>query len=377
MWIIWKEEFKKIAARKIIWSAVVLLLGFVTFRLYSETRSYEVTIEGKTYCGQEAIRKDQELTKKYAGVLTEEKIYQIYEEYGFYPYFEEGGTSEKNFLNRCITDRFTNFRTMFGYDGTYDGNTDIRFYEGEEWDRNVAPYLRNRVEFDYIYGWSDLAEMYILLLTVLDIILIVGLSPVFAEEYTLRTADILRTTKRGKGSGIWMKISAACVFSVLLTVLASLYLFGIYLLVYGTQGLGASSRFLSFASFFGYCPGSVEGFLLFLAVLAVFGVFLLTGITLGYSSACRNSFLTLILSVVGFFVPVFWVKGLLPMFQKLLGPAAAKVITHFMVSMPVYLPMSTEFSFSGLQTVIHLGIAVAAGIFGMAYGYFRYRSCRN
>ena len=32
MWIIWKEEFKKIAARKIIWSAVVLLLGFVTFR---------------------------------------------------------------------------------------------------------------------------------------------------------------------------------------------------------------------------------------------------------------------------------------------------------------------------------------------------------
>ena len=59
MWIIWKEEFKKIAARKIIWSAVVLLLGFVTFRLYSETRSYEVTIEGKTYCGQEAIRKDQ------------------------------------------------------------------------------------------------------------------------------------------------------------------------------------------------------------------------------------------------------------------------------------------------------------------------------
>ena len=205
MWIIWKEEFKKIAARKIIWSAVVLLLGFVTFRLYSETRSYEVTIEGKTYCGQEAIRKDQELTKKYAGVLTEEKIYQIYEEYGFYPYFEESGTSEKNFLNRCITDRFTNFRTMFGYDGTYDGNTDIRFYEGEEWDRNVAPYLRNRVEFDYIYGWSDLAEMYILLLTVLDIILIVGLSPVFAEEYTLRTADILRTTKRGKGSGIWMK----------------------------------------------------------------------------------------------------------------------------------------------------------------------------
>lgn len=377
MWIIWKEEFKKIAARKIIWFSVVLLLGFITFRLYSETKIYKVTIDGKTYCGREAIRKDQELTKKYAGALTEEKIYQIYEEYGFYPYFEENGASESNFLNKYITDTFTNFRTMFGYDGSYDRNVDIYFYEGEEWERNAAPYLRTGEKFDYIYGWSDLVEIYMLLLIVLDIILIVGLSPVFSEEYMLKTADILRTTKRGKGSGIWMKVSAACAFSVLLTVLASLYLLGIYLLVYGTQGLNASPMFLSLVSFYGYCPKSVEGFLLFLAVLAVFGVFLLTGITLGYSSACRNSFLALILSAAVFLVPVFWVKGLLPLCQTILGPAAAKVITHFMVSMPVYLPMNTGFAFSEEQIMIHLGIAVAVGIFGMAYGYFRYRRCRN
>lgn len=241
----------------------------------------------------------------------------------------------------------------------------------------MTPYLEYKAEFDYIYGWSDFVEMYMLVLMVLYVILIVGLSPVFAEEYMLKTADIIRTTKRGKSSGIWMKILAACVFAVLLTALVTLCLFGIYFLVYGTQGSDASAVFLSLATFYGYCPKSVGGFLILMAALGVVGAFILTGITLGYSSACRNSFLALIMSVVVFLVPLFWIKVLLPMCQGFLKTAVIKVISHFMTAMPMYLPISTGFAFSGKQIIMHLVIAGIVGAFGMGYGYFRYRSCRK
>lgn len=370
MWIIWKEEFKKIAARKIVWIAAILLLGFVTFRLFAELDAYTVTIDGKSWHGREALLKDQSLTEKYTGILTEKKIRQIYEKYGFYLFDAEDSSVELNFCNKYITLNFTNFMQTSGTDPQK-----IHFLEGDEWEYNVEPYLKNRVNFGYISGWDDFVEIYMMVLISSYIILLVGLSPIFAEEYMLKTADIVRTTKRGKGSGIWMKISAACVFSLLFVFLSSIYVFVIYLSVYGARGLDSSAVLLTFASFYGYCPGSVGGFLIFMGVLGVFGTLLLTGITLGFSSSCRNSFLALILSLTAFFIPVLWVKVLGPMSMGSLGPAATKAVTHLMTSTPIYLPMSPGFAFSGRQLALHFSIASASGAFGMIYGYYKYQRC--
>ena len=51
MWEIWKKEIYKIASRKVIWCGVLLLLAFVTFRLYAEQKDYSVTIDGQSYYG--------------------------------------------------------------------------------------------------------------------------------------------------------------------------------------------------------------------------------------------------------------------------------------------------------------------------------------
>lgn len=109
MWIIWKEEFRKIASRKILWIAFCLLLGFAAFRLFTELGHYTVTIDGKNFRGKEAVEMDKALTKQYAGVLTEEKIDEIYYKYGFYPYGDPENTQiEKNFLSQCIWKRGRN-----------------------------------------------------------------------------------------------------------------------------------------------------------------------------------------------------------------------------------------------------------------------------
>lgn len=367
MWTIWKEELYKICSRKIIWLGVFLLLAFSSIRLYGEVSHYTTVIDGKTYHGQEAIRKDRELTARFRGLLTKEKIQQIYNEYGFFYYDAKSGEAAGNYLNRFITEEFTNFRQTDGVDPR-----EVHFREGKDWENNSAYLLKNEVRFDYVYGWNDFAEMYILVTVALFVILILGISPSFAEEYQLKTADILRTTRRGKGAGIWMKILASLCFSVTLTCAACICLWCIYLAVYGVQGLDASAILLSFATPYGYCPKNVLGFFLYITFLGISGAVLLTGIEMMISALCKNPFLALIFSLTIYLFPVLWMNVL--RFMCPFGQAILTKVTHFMVSMPVYLPMSTGFALPSEQMIIHLCIALAVTAGGIYTGYYRYRN---
>jgi hypothetical protein len=367
MWIILKEEIYKIKSRKIIWLSLCLLLAFSTLRLYNELHYYTTFVDGKTYHGMDALRKDQALTGRYAGLLTKDKVSQIYKEYGFFYFDAETGNAAANYPSRFITEAFTNFMQT-------DGNNpdEIHFRKGADWENNAAYLLDKDVRFDYIYGWNDFAEMYILVILSVFAILILGLSPIFAEEYQLKTADLLRTTRRGKGNGIRIKILAALCFAVVLTCMACAYMWGIYLTVYGTQGLDASAVLLNFTTPFGYCPESVLGFFLYITFLSIVSAVLLTGIAAGISALCQSPFLALILSLAAYLFPVVWIKilwTLLPVGQKI-----SRAISHFMASMPVYLPMSTGFSFPADHMAVHVCIALAVGAGGMFFGYYRYRN---
>lgn len=181
MWKIWKEEIYKIASRKIVWCGLIVILAFLTFRLWAVQKDYTVTIDGQTYHGKAAVEKDKKLAEEYAGPLTEEKVRAIYDRFGFSYYDEETGDFQGNFCSRFITEKMTNYRQMV----ERDNPDEIQFMEGEGWDNNVAPLLKGDVQFDYTYGWEDLKETCgITMLLLVSVILIIGLSPIFAEEYT-------------------------------------------------------------------------------------------------------------------------------------------------------------------------------------------------
>ena len=201
MWKIFQEEFYKIASKKIVWIGLFCLLGFVRYRLAMVVDEYTMTTGRETICGKEAIAKDQELTAQYAGPLTEEKVQTIYEKYGFFYINSETGEQNGNYCSRFITERMTNSRQL-----EEPALDDIQFYQGSDWENNAAYLLEDGLRFDYVYGWDDLAETYgIMVIFCLSALFMIGLSSVFSEEYSLKTADILLTTRRGKGGGIWMK----------------------------------------------------------------------------------------------------------------------------------------------------------------------------
>lgn len=366
MWKIFEEEFRKIASRKVIWIGLFLLLAFVRFRLGAIQNDYSVMIDGQVFHGKEAIEKDKELAAGYAGPLTEEKMWEIYEKYGFFYYDTDTGERRGNFCNQFMTETMTDFDQIGG-----DDPEQLRFWQGQEWENNVEPLLKGDVQFDYVYGWDDLWETYgIVVILGLAVLFIIGLSPVFAEEYTLKTADILLTTQRGKKSGIWMKAAAAVCFALTVYCAAALYVWGIYLKVFGTQGLDASPRLIG-RGWYGYCPSTIGGFFFILFGTGIAGTLLLVCMVLAASALCKNAFLAVVLSLALFLIPVVWVKVFAYMW--IFGMTMTRMVTTFMVSMPFYLCLQWGFEFSGKQIVLHLLIAAAVGAGSVIFGYRKYR----
>jgi len=369
MWKIWKEEVYKIASRKIIWLGLLLLLLFVTARLFTERSHYSVTIDGQAYFGQEAIDKDQALTAQYAGILTEEKVQQIYTDFGFYFYDTARDIPVGNFCNKYITRQMTNFNQLDS-----ENPETVRFLQGEAWEQNAAPLLTGDVRFDYVYGWNDLKETYsFLTVMALSVIFIIGASPVFSEEYTLKTANILLTTQRGKKNGIRIKTWAALFLTASSYCVFTVYLWLIYRSVYGTQGLDASAVLIGVTPT-GFCPADIRGFFRFSFALGLVSVLLLTSITLAVSALCPNAFLTVIISLAVFLVPYVWMNTLAMMLPPFFPAGLVKAVSHFMVSMPFYLSTNWGFGFSAGQIGMHMGIAGIAGLLCAWTGYCRFRN---
>lgn len=367
MWKIFQEEFYKIASKKLVWIGLFCLLGFVTYRLGMVVDEYTMTNGQETLHGKEAIAKDQELAAQYAGPLTEEKVQTIYEKYGFFYLNRDTGEQRGNYCSRFITARMTNSRQL-----EEPALEEIQFYQGSDWENNAAYLLEDGLRFDYVYGWDDLAETYgIMVIFCLSVLFIIGLSSVFSEEYSLKTADILLTTRRGKGGGIWMKAAAAFGFSLCVFLAFTVYVWAIYLKVFGTQGLDASSVMIGWGNQWGYCPDTVGGFLLYQFWLGLAGMVLLTAVVLAASAFCKNAFLAVVLSLALYLIPVVWLKILGSM--RIFGYTVTKAVSHFMASMPVYLPTTWDFGFPAEQVMMHLAIALAVGAAGVGLGYWRYR----
>lgn len=369
MWNMWKQELYKTASLKILWVGLLLLLLFVKLRLYEECRHYSVWINGQFYTGQEAIDKDRELTAAYAGPLTKEKVYRIYKDFGFYYHDTEQDRMVGNYCNQYITWQMTNYRQT---DTEQPGN--VTFLEGDAWNQNAAPLLQGNVYFDYAYGWTDLRESFSFLMAlVLFVLFIISISPVFSNEYMLKTADILLTTKRGASSGIWIKMAAPlCLSAVIYTVFAA-FLWLLYRSVYGTQGLNASAVLIG-VPLQGFGLYSILHFFVFAFFLGLAGLLLLTSMTLAISALCQNAFLTVVISVVLFLLPYVWMLGLSELLTPFLNVHLLKAISHFMVSMPFFLPTNWIFAFSAEQIQIHLGIALTMTVCCALFGYWKYRN---
>ena len=364
-------EFYKIVTRKLnrICFLVVfvwILLQFFMTGPFNERCSLGTNYGNQAredFSGFAAIKKDRELAARYEGVLTDEKIRRMAEECFFQ---EKSGriVTNANFVNKFFTGNGLTDEVPGNGEDYVPASKTIRLQ-----DSSMGAYADRPILFAYIRGWQVLQSLMQIGSISVCLFLIIALAPVFAEEYSLKTAPVLMTTAHGRGRDIGARIGAAAVFSF-----GSFLFFGILMVLlcgccYGFQGLSCFAGMLSYTWML---PERGVGSISYMTIGQYFGIYflflflgvgILTAFMLFASAISRQIYTALLLGLVFFVLPV-----ILWGYVKMAGTsmAAAQNLLKFIYSMPVFACVNEP-----AEAIMTEGMSMfRCGVFAAAVGGF-------
>lgn len=299
-----KDELYKITSRRVvkICFAAALLIELFCILTGSVLLEYSV-VDGVEYRGTAAIEQDRAMAKKYEGVLTDEKVEAMAAEYGLMYFDAENFNEESNFLSDFLF-----------YNGLCDGY--IESWSDLQQPSQTVPIAgtdMGRVcesagvqpEISYYRGWSMISVQLGIAGIMACILLMMALTPVFAEEYASGTANILLATVHGRKKDIAARFGAAFLFSMGAFVLLGGFIVavcGIFYgfdgggCLYGLHGLweeGAASASLV----------TMRGYVLIQAGFIVAALLMLGAFSLFASAVCHTPFVALIVTALFFVLP--------------------------------------------------------------------------
>lgn len=299
---LYRMELYKLCNKKLfitgVFAAVVLMFVYFWF---VEVGNEISVVDGQFYTGYEAVQINKKITEEFAGILTNEKIDQIIDKYGLpskladnMPEWRDG-----NYLNDFVTKYFTN-----GAWETRTLPTETYALEETEFGRacekmGVTPYLT------YTKGCRTLVEMMQLGLILGSILIICGISVVFAQEDQTKMLPLLFTAEEGKKKDIPAKILASFTVAVLIFFGLMLINFVLCGAVYGLNGFeNLTGMMLSERWFDSAYIIPFSRYLTISSGLGLLALLSLCAITLCVSSHLSTSFSAVIISAVCWGFPV-------------------------------------------------------------------------
>lgn len=298
---LYKMELYKLFHKKIFLVGVVsAILVMLLYFWFAEVGDELAVIDGKSYTGYEAIQVNREITEEYAGVITNQKIDQIVEKYGIPSILVDNlpGWRDGNYLNDFVARYFT--------DGSWEmGVIPTQRYSLEESELGEVCNKQNRVPIlAYTKGWKVFVEMFNFGLMLGSILVICGISVVFADEGTTKMLPLLFTTEEGRRKDIWAKIAASFSLTFLIMIGITVFDFLLCNMVYGLDGFDNIAGIVLSDSF---RMVHQQDFLNYLAILFIFGIqgmLFLCSITLCVSAWYNSSFTAVVVASVVWVIPV-------------------------------------------------------------------------
>lgn len=288
---LFRLEFEKIAFRRttVIFMASVIVINLILFFLIHVWDESSI-VDGREYRGMAAIRKDREITREYAGEFTDEKAREIIARYGF-PIYKENYPLQGNYINKLVAAELTQI------------NQGVQPHTLEEL-RPVEEAVRagnKPVLFGYARGWEVLTENLNFMLIILFIFLIIAVSPIFAEEFSLGTASVVLASERGKKQDTVCRICAALAYALSCFLIAFLSNTALCAAFYGTEGLDTAMALILWNYTW---QGSIGEFIIMFFLIGMVGTIIHTAAILAVSAAARHSFNALTVSAVLFLAPL-------------------------------------------------------------------------
>lgn len=308
---LYKLELYKICSKKLFLFSAAAVFSILVLYMYSYIMDYNTTINGVKYTGFQAIKMDQQITAKYSGVLTDEKITDIVKNYGFPSGVEESyyGFLDSNYLNTFVMKYFSDgyFR---GYDNYQVATHTYPIAETELGQASAA--IGKPLQLEYTYGWQIFYDILGIGALLGMVLILLSLAPVYADESCQNTQQLLFTTKEGTQKDIAARIAAGMTVAVGIFAVIVLLDFLYAACIYGLSGGDCFScqtideEFISAYNNYQNCStwGNMY-YILYYIFECFLGVVEVAAVSLYFSSHCKSPFQAIILSVMCLFVPVF------------------------------------------------------------------------
>lgn len=368
-----KTEIYKILSRKITLICSVIIFLFMAVQMHVSTIGEEGVIgDGKAYVREAAIQKDKEIAAVYEGPLTMEKVEDIWNRYGepinhsredAHVNLEKGTADlgfEDNYCNRFVADYF--FDQEFKNDGSI-------VYTPLDKER-AAVYLDPDLYFAYAGGWTYYWDAFLTFFVLVCILIIIAVCPICADEYSLRTADVILTTQKGRGRLFAVKTGAALACSSLMYWFFMGAQFLMYAAAYGTGGLKCSTVFIHMNNYYGKV--SAGGTIAVILLCGWLSHSALTVLVIAVSSRSKQTFTSVIWSLFFYLMPMALMIIVLARQRRTLF---IRLLTFFLSGTPSALFTS---SFLEMPAYMRLWLsAVLAVITGTAVIYAARRYCRH
>ena len=304
-------ELRKVFSKRlslIVLVGILLFSVLISFSTHQNKYAFDgVSAEGS---GKTAVEIDKGIAAKYEGILTDEKVQQMMND--FAPTHDLHGLNAMYlYQNATQSAAFSRFSDK---EGNWNGLSVSDVFGNEE------------IKIGYVDGWLSTSKNIVRVFIVLALAVIIMLAPIFSGEYEC-VDNIILTSKYGKTKCATAKVAAGILTAILTTALVAAFNLLLALIFYGTEGLGCSILFAPSDYAEGFIPFNITcGTLLKYQILLAFTCTLsVTGITLLISAISKNQIVAFVASMAIFLFPVllpiteanplFRLIGLLPLYH--------------------------------------------------------------
>lgn len=360
---LYKMELYKLCHRKIFVIGSICVVGILLLYFLLMMADDEATVDGIRYTGYRAVQVNRQITEEFKGILTDEKAEKIVEKYGFQHKVEEGWNHfrDANFLNDFVMKHLSD-GYMWSWTGDYKVAETV-YPIADSYLGAVREYTGQEIIFEYYRGWEVFLEVLSMGMIMGSILILFGISVIFANERQTKMLQLIFTTKEGREKEVYAKIAAAITIAVsiwLVIFILDLLLCGI---VYGFDGLDCYNGMV--VSFIFPSPDKTILMRYYVAeaiLLSFFGIVSLCAITI-YISACnKNTFHAVVSAAICWGAPV-----LVAMFTNGFS-GASKILSAAPVFMVIYRVIDDIYDIWLLPP----GIAIVVSIFCTIRAYRKY-----
>ncbi len=378
-----KTEFYRIISRKTTLAAISAAFALLVIYGLGNTLWGEGMIDnGHVYYQMDAIKRDREITASFTGPLTEETVRTIWNTYGE-PVYETTIFKSPDGLSLAAKnggcDNYCNrFVLHFFADVAYGENGETTFRLSEP--LSESRYLQKEYYFGYIGSGISYYDWFVMAYIVVCLVVVIALCPSFSEDYSCRAADVILPTAKGRFPLWKARMAAAFCFTSMIYWSASAMIFLQQLSTYGSDFLKVSCGLTGTPVFWLYDQQTLGAAILTLHLTGYLALLLLAVLALAVSAGCRQSFRSLILSLLAYAGPFITLKltlGVLPELPVALSPLGiVNTILHLLCYSSAFYYPGMFLSAPNVWKLILTALALAMGLleaFFCARSYCRHQ----